>query len=764
MRTNLAKTKTPIKIGLSLSLALSLSPCALPSAWASEESTEDPISSEDAQPAPGGIQTENGIKFAINTSGTATVVGLEDENVEDLTIPSILGGVPVTAIDKQAFSSNSDLKTVVLPEGVKAIGDYSFYYCRNLVSITLPDSLESIGEWAFYSCGNLSSITLPNGLDYIGPLAFARCKSLTSITLPEEFEALQGQTFQGCSSLAQVALSQSLRNIGPYDFQGCTSLASIVLPGSLEEIGWEAFGSCTSLTNIAIPASVTKIGRDAFADLGWNSTITVQTRALYNLISSSPSTYYSTDRTKFSYEEGYPVAVSSVSVAPSNATMKVYDTKTLSASVSPAAAASDLDIQWSSSNTSVAKVNDSGMVTAVGPGTATITASAEGKSGSCTVIVTNDSNYTVELFDDPIELTVSRENATSITWRVANESIAKVSNVSQSVISIGGYSRVVSSAAIAPQSTGTTFVQAFDGTQLVYQVELTVLPGKAQDISDAIVTGIEDTYILSDGAVRPRPTVKLNGKTLVEGTDYTLSYVNNDRAGAAEVVINGIGRYTGMRKVEFKIIEIEVPDVEFSDVASTDWFVGYLDYTVSHGIITGVQAANGDVLFMPYSNISRGQVATMLYRAANPGSTDTTNPNDYASTSYFSDVPGNIYYTAAINWCKEQGIITGYDLGNGVFEFCPENSVSRAELATMMYRFAISKTDIGIAETSKFDSMPDRGEVPDWAAESMAWCYNEGVITGKVEESGSFLCPNDCTTRAEASKIFTVVLRDVLAI
>lgn len=756
------KARKPLGVALSFSLALSLSPHVLSSAWAAEDEAA-PVPPEAEQPASDGIQTEGGIQFAINTSGTATVVGLEDSNIENLIIPSTLGDVPVTAIDKQAFSSNSDLKTVVLPEGLKTIGDQSFNYCRNLVSVTLPNSLESIGEWAFYSCGSLSSITLPNSLDYIGPLAFARCNSLTSIALPEGFETLQGQTFQGCASLAQVTLPQSLRNIGPYDFQGCTSLASIDLPNSLEEIGWEAFGDCTSLKNIAIPASVTKIGRDAFADLGWSSVITVQTRALYNLISASPSTYYSTDRTKFSYEEGYPVAVSSISVAPSNATMEVYDTKTLSASVSPAAAAGDLDIQWSSSNTSVAKVNDSGMVTAVGPGTATITASAEGKSDSCTVVVANDSGYTVELFDDPIELTVNRENATSITWRVANESIAKVSNVSQSVISIGGYNRVVSSAAIAPQSTGTTFVQAFDGAQLIYQVELTVLPGEAQDISDVIVAGMEDTYILSDGAVKPRPTVRFNGKTLVEGTDYTLSYVNNDRAGTAEVVISGIGRYTGTRKVEFEIIEIETPDVEFPDVSSTDWFAEYLDYVVSHGIVTGVIAPDGTAYFQPYENISRGQVATMLYRAANPGSTDTTDPNDYASSSSFSDVPSNVYYTAAINWCKDQGIITGYDLGNGVFEFSPDNPVSRAELAAMMRRFASTKTDVDTIDTPEFESMPDRNEVPDWAYESMAWCFNEGVITGKVEETGSYLCPNDLATRAEASKVFTVVLRDILA-
>lgn len=150
MRTNLAKTRTPIKIALSLSLALSLSPYALPSAWASEETIEGSASTEDAQIAPDGIQTENGIQFAINTSGTVTVVGLENKNVENLVIPATLGGVPVTAIDQNAFRDNSSLKTVVLPEGIEVIGDYAFYACTDLVNITLPSSLKTIGERAFF--------------------------------------------------------------------------------------------------------------------------------------------------------------------------------------------------------------------------------------------------------------------------------------------------------------------------------------------------------------------------------------------------------------------------------------------------------------------------------------------------------------------------------------------------------------------------------------------------------------------------------------
>lgn len=91
----------------------------------------------------------------------------------------------------------------------------------------------------------------------------------------------------------------------------------------------------------------------------------------------------------------------------------------------------------------------------------------------------------------------------------------------------------------------------------------------------------------------------------------------------------------------------------FSDVPSNAWYVqgGYLDYVVGNGIMTGTkdpvtQLPSGK--FEPEGSITRGQVATVLYRVANPDSTATTVPSDYAKRSSFSDVKAPYYYTAAI--------------------------------------------------------------------------------------------------------------------
>lgn len=86
-----------------------------------------------------------------------------------------------------------------------------------------------------------------------------------------------------------------------------------------------------------------------------------------------------------------------------------------------------------------------------------------------------------------------------------------------------------------------------------------------------------------------------------------------------------------------------------SDIDPNAWYAtcGAIDYVVSNGIMTGYD--NG--LFGPYDYITRGQVATILYRYSNPGSTDTVKSKDYATSSKFKDVAGKKYYTAAINWC-----------------------------------------------------------------------------------------------------------------
>ena len=86
--------------------------------------------------------------------------------------------------------NNSDVKKIVIEDGVTSIGDYAFRGCSSLTSITLPDSVTSIGDCAFVFCVGLSSITLPDSVTSIGDSAFKNCSSLTSITIPDSVTSI----------------------------------------------------------------------------------------------------------------------------------------------------------------------------------------------------------------------------------------------------------------------------------------------------------------------------------------------------------------------------------------------------------------------------------------------------------------------------------------------------------------------------------------------------------------------------------------------
>lgn len=828
------------RLALSLVLSALLMASMAPMAWASEDGDSGTAGSE--QEAPSGVQVENGIKYGITTQGTATVVGLDDTSITDLVIPETLGGAPVTAIDSKAFYLNNHLKSVSLPEGITSIGDSAFGGCRKISNLILPDTIQSIGSQAFSSCSALVSVKLPSSLDTLGFASFSYCESLESISLPEGFKSLEGQTFKECTSLNTVSLPQSLQVIDYLDFSNCTQLASITLPTNLTRINFSAFSGCASLQRVSLPASVEYVGSGAFNGLARGSVVTVQTRSLYNKISSSLDSYLSTDRTTFSYEEGFPIEISSVTVSPSSLTMTVYQSEQLNATISPASV-TDAEVSWSSSDTSVATVSSTGRVSAKQVGSATITASADGKSSSCIVTVVSDPSLSVRLYDDPLEITVSSRLTDKLTWKVSDGSVVQITDISNLSVSLPGYVSVTSTATVAPKSVGTSMVQAYAGSTLVYQVLVEVSPGgNLKDISDAVVSGLEESYALPDDnkSIEPKPVVIFEGTTLSEGTDYSLSYSNNDAVGTATIVITGKGRYTGTRRVQFEIVDsltdiskAVVSNIEdsyplrannepvqpkptvtlggnklsegvdyslsyadnttvgtasititgignyegmitvtftivesqndipyFPDVSATDWYYEYLTYVVSHGIMTGYTTPNSPTLFGPADNITRGQIATMLYRAANPSSVDTTDPGHYATTSAFLDVPSRTYYTAAINWCKERGIITGYMDGSG--RFGPEDNVTREQFATMVCRFVASMGIGTSAVSSEFDSMPDRNQVSNYSAPSFAWCFDNGILTGRIEEEGVYLRPLDSATRAEAAKIFTIVLRDII--
>ncbi len=268
----------------------------------------------------------------------------------------------VTRIGENAFAY-AGISQIDLPKELKSIGNDAFKDCGNLSSIEVPDSVTTIGEEAFYSCRRLGKIVLPNSISSIGCGAFDNCIKLSNISLPNRITVINENTFWGCKSLPSIYLPESVVSIKESAFYGCGSLASINVANSVTDIGNYAFGECFSLKDVFYSG----------------------TRAEWNQIQIGEGNECLTNATIHCIDD---IAVTDVSLDKTFVSLGLEETTTLNATVLPYNA-TNKKVSWTSSNEGVAIVDENGVVTAVGVGKATITATTEdgGFSARCEVLV-----------------------------------------------------------------------------------------------------------------------------------------------------------------------------------------------------------------------------------------------------------------------------------------------------------------------------------------------------------------------------------------
>ena len=171
----------------------------------------------------------------------------------------------------------------------------------------------------------------------------------------------------------------------------------------------------------------------------------------------------------------------------------------------------------------------------------------------------------------------------------------------------------------------------------------------------------------------------------------------------------------------------------FTDlVQSKDWFYDAVRYVVDQGLFNGVTATQ----FSPNAGMDRSMLATVLYRMEGA-------PTEGYS-GVFTDVKDGQWYTAGIEWAAANGIV--YGVGDGVF--LPSRSVTREQIASMLYRYAGQYLKLDVSQTGDLTSFSDSGKVSDWAEESMTWAVGAGIITGS---DGGTLLPGNNATRAEVA-------------
>ena len=176
-------------------------------------------------------------------------------------------------------------------------------------------------------------------------------------------------------------------------------------------------------------------------------------------------------------------------------------------------------------------------------------------------------------------------------------------------------------------------------------------------------------------------------------------------------------------------------ELPFQDVRNGDWFYDSAKYVYGHGLMTGLN----DTTFGPGEPLARAQLAVILYRLS--GSPEVTYED------IFPDVPDGQWYTDAVIWAQEKGIVTGYS-DSGTFK--PGNNINRQEITTMMYRYA-KYQGYSLEGGADYSSYPDAANVQEFAKDSMSWAVGNGIVTGK--ENPTRLDPLGNTARAECATI-----------
>ena len=239
------------------------------------------------------------LDFADNGDGTLTVVRCIDPAADDLDIQFEAGACSVTAIAPKAFEGCGALRRVILPQGLRTIGEMAFSGCTKLTQVSIPGSVSRVGTLAFAKCTGLERVRIEPGVQALGPSCFSKCTSLARVDVPASLASFGGGVFVGCGrqlclyGTQDTAAQQYAKLYGvAFDTESWKTDealcfeeqedGSLIVTGARQEaserieipseicgrrivgIAAKAFFANTSLSYLSVGASVREIGESAF--------------------------------------------------------------------------------------------------------------------------------------------------------------------------------------------------------------------------------------------------------------------------------------------------------------------------------------------------------------------------------------------------------------------------------------------------------------------------------------------------------------------
>lgn len=483
--------------------------------------------------------------------------------------------------------------------------------------------------------------------------------------------------------------------------------------------------------------------------------------------SGSSTTLYTTKPV----EEETPVEdVYTASITPASLVLAVEEGADLTAALNlngTALASSEYTVTFASGSEDVALVDDTGYVIGAGAGTTTITATFE------TIVGDEWKTFTATC-----KVTVTDSSSSSVTYSTISSNAAATRSVETKATEteyngaafIDGKGEITSAADMATYgpknevylSKGQAIVFYLVGDSAVSELQigaksvgetpanmvivaLNGTAGTAECLNTTINTSTEMYYefgekVRWDGVTSSAIVIQNTGDGILSLTNLRYQggslkfYINGTAAEDAEEVTKAIMRgddiFTGDDSDPTDTGDQTVSVGQFTDLDSGKWYYPAVEYVVSEGLMVGVS----DTTFGPNDNLTRGQLVTILYRMS--GATAQ------ASESTFSDVEANRYYTEAVIWAAENGVVTGFTDGT----FRPNKDVTREEMVTIIYRYAEGAP----VEEDHLSAFSDGASVSNFAKDAMNWAVANDIVHGVGNNT---LDPKGTATRAQFANI-----------
>lgn len=253
--------------------------------------------------------------------------------------------------------------------------------------------------------------------------------------------------------------------------------------------------------------------------------------------------------------------------------------------------------------------------------------------------------------------------------------------------------------------------------------------------SQAAAATLANASVLVDGAAASCPAGSVRAAVAVNAADDLTAWSLADDGSISAVS----GAYdAGQQTYVFDVVNgvTAIARFPFTDVVAGTWYYGAAAYAYNNGLFAGMTPTT----FAPNATMTRAMLVSVLWRLA--GAPAPKAPNT------FVDVPDGAWYTDAVTWAAENGVVSGI----GGSRFDPSGFVTREQTAEILYNYAHSK-GYDVSARADLTAFPDAASVSGWAEEALSWANAAGLINGTVRDGQTILDPQGSASRAQVAMI-----------